>query len=211
MQTNIVLAGVGGQGILSIAVVIDTAAIAQGWYFKQAEVHGMSQRGGEVQSHLRISDQPIHSDLVPKGKGDLILSVEPLESLRYIDFLGPKGAVVTGVDAFVNIPNYPDRDKVIDAIGALPAHTLVPADKLARQAGSARAQNIVLLGAALPYLGMGEDKIVGAIRHAFERKGEKVLQTNMDALRLGKEAGEAYRAHVKAGVAPRAALEKLLG
>ncbi|MGI5862958.1 MAG: indolepyruvate oxidoreductase subunit beta [Myxococcales bacterium] len=207
METNIILAGVGGQGILSIAVVIDTAALEQGLYFKQAEVHGMSQRGGDVQSHLRISDKTIHSDLVPRGKADLVLSIEPLESLRYVEFLEPGGALVTGVDPFVNIGDYPELEKVLDAIASLSHHTLVHADRLAREAGSGRAQNMVLLGAACPFLGLEDERIVNAIRAAFERKGDKVLQTNIDAYRAGKAAGEAYRACVKAGIPVKAARE----
>ena len=95
MKKDIILAGVGGQGILSIATVIGQAALAEGWYLKQAEVHGMSQRGGEVQSHLRISTEPIWSDLIPQGKADIILSLEPLEALRYVPWLAPEGCVVT--------------------------------------------------------------------------------------------------------------------
>jgi indolepyruvate ferredoxin oxidoreductase beta subunit len=193
METNIILAGVGGQGIVSISYVIDMAAIGQGLNFKQAEVHGMSQRGGAVQSHLRVSDSPIHSDLVPKGRGTLILSVEPLESLRYVDYLMPKGTVVSSTDPFINIPDYGDVERVLDAIGALENHTLVPADRLARQAGSGRAQNMVLLGAASPYLGLREELLEKGIIEAFSKKGEKIQKVNVDAFRLGKAAGQTYR------------------
>jgi indolepyruvate ferredoxin oxidoreductase, beta subunit len=203
MQTNIILAGVGGQGIVSISYVIDMAATNQGLSFKQAEVHGMSQRGGAVMSHLRISDAPIHSDLVPKGRATLILSVEPLESLRYIDYLSPEGAVVCGVDPFVNIPDYPAIEQVLDTIATLPTHTLIASERLARQAGSARAQNIVLLGAASPYLGLNEPLLEQGILDAFAAKGEKIQKTNIDAFRAGKAAGEAYRACLSAGIASR--------
>ena len=205
METNIILAGVGGQGIVSISFVIDMAALKKGWHFKQAEVHGMSQRGGAVSSHLRLSDQPIHSDLVPRGKGTLVLAVEPLESLRYVEYLSPDGALVTGTDPFINIPNYGEVDPMLDAVAAVPTHTLIPADRLARQAGTAKAQNMVMLGAASPYLNLSEELLEQGIRDAFARKGEKVQNINVAAFRAGKAAGHAYRTLLAAGVASKEA------
>lgn len=205
METNIILCGVGGQGILSISVVIDMAALKHGLHFKQAEVHGMSQRGGEVVSHLRVADHPIHSDLVPKGAAGLVLSVEPMESLRYVDYLGPEGAVVSSVDPFVNINDYPDVAKVLDAISGLPTHILVAAESLAREAGTAKAANIVLLGAASPFIGLTDAVLEESIRELFARKGEKVQNTNIAAYRAGKAAGEAYRACLRAEIPSRAA------
>ncbi len=205
METNIILCGVGGQGILSISVVVDMAALEQGWHFKQAEVHGMSQRGGEVISHLRYADHPLHSDLVPRGAGTLVLSVEPLESLRYVDYLGPDGAVVSSVDPFVNVPNYPELGKVLDAISSLKTHVLIPAEGLAREAGTAKAANMVLLGAATPWLGIKDSVLEGCINQLFARKGEKVQKTNIDAFRAGKAACEGYRACLKAEIASRPA------
>jgi len=205
METNIILCGVGGQGILSISVVIDMAALATGLQFKQAEVHGMSQRGGEVISHLRVADHPVHSDLVPKGAGTLVLSVEPLESLRYVDFLAPEGAVVTAAEPFVNIPDYPETAQVLEAVSKLKTHVLVPADGLAREAGTAKAANMVLLGAASPYLGIADEVLEKAIAELFARKGEKVQTTNVAAFRAGKAAGAAYRECLKAELPSRAA------
>ncbi|MFH0901298.1 MAG: indolepyruvate oxidoreductase subunit beta [Pseudomonadota bacterium] len=199
MEANIILAGVGGQGILSISLVIDMAAVKQGLSFKQAEVHGMSQRGGAVQSHLRISGGTIYSDLVPKGRGTLVLAIEPLESLRYVEYLSPDGAVVSGVDPFVNIPNYPDVAGVLDAVASLPRSILVPAEKLARKAGNARAQNMVLLGAASPYIGLREEVLEDCIRIAFERKGQKIQDINVAAFRAGRDAGRAYLKHRTSG------------
>ena len=205
METNIILCGVGGQGILSISVAIDMAALSGGLQFKQAEVHGMSQRGGEVISHLRVADHPIHSDLVPKGAGTLVLSVEPLESLRYVDFLSPDGAVVAAAEPFVNIPDYPEVAGVLDAVSKLKNHVLIPADGLAREAGTAKAANMVLLGAASPFLGIQEESLEKAIEQLFARKGEKVQKTNVSAFRAGKAAGEAYRSCLKAEIPSRAA------
>ncbi len=200
METNLILAGVGGQGILSISVVIDMAALKLGWNFKQAEVHGMSQRGGEVHSHLRLSDRPIHSDLVPHGAATLVLSVEPMEALRYVDYLSPQGALVSSIEPFENISDYPQVEGLLEAIAALPNHTLIASEALAREAGSARAQNMVLLGAASPYLGIPEKVLEEGILELFARKGEKVQRTNIDAFRAGKAAGESYRACLAAGI-----------
>ena len=181
MKKDIILSGVGGQGILSIATVIGKAALKEGLYMKQAEVHGMSQRGGDVQSNLRISDQPIASDLIPSGKCDLIISLEPMEGLRYLPYLSPEGWLVTNETPFVNIPNYPEEDKVMAEINV---------DKVAKEVGSARVANIVLLGATIPFLGIDYEKVQDSIREIFLRKGEAIVEMNLKALAAGKEIAE---------------------
>lgn len=187
MKKDIILAGVGGQGILSIAAVIGFAAIDMGLYIKQAEVHGMSQRGGDVSSNLRISDREIFSDLIPQGQADLIISVEPMESLRYIPMLSPDGWLITNSEPFINIPNYPEIGKVHDAIRAFPRQVLMDADKMAKEINAAKSANMVILGAASPYLGIEYEKLEKAIRTIFGKKGEEVVQTNLKAMALGKE------------------------
>ena len=172
MKKDIILSGVGGQGILSIATVIGKAALKEGLYMKQAEVHGMSQRGGDVQSNLRISDKPIASDLIPSGKCDLIISLEPMEGLRYLPYLSPEGWLVTNETPFVNIPNYPEEDKVMAEINKLPHKIVLNVDKVAKEVGSARVANIVLLGATIPFLGIDYEKVQDSIREIFLRKGE---------------------------------------
>ena len=186
MKQDIILAGVGGQGILSIAFVIDNAALKQGLDFKQAEVHGMAQRGGAVQSHLRISDQPIYSDLIPKGVADMILSVEPMECVRYLDYLSPDGIVVTSRSPFVNIPDYPVIDDVLSAIETVTNGVIVDSEKLAKEAGSPKAQNMVMLGAASPHLILEEANLKDFIRVLFEPRGDKMVEMNMNAFDLGK-------------------------
>ncbi len=203
MDRNIILAGVGGQGILTIAYVLDHAASALGLQFKQAEVHGMAQRGGAVQSHLRISSRPIASDLVPLGRADMILSVEPLEALRYVHYLAPKGEVVTSLAPFVNIPDYPEPESVYARLEALPACVLVDSKALARKAGSSRAENVVMIGAAAPTLGFPTEVLETYITQLFAKKGDKVVETNLTAFRAGLAAGEAFRAAVARGMSPR--------
>ena len=189
-RQDIILAGVGGQGILSIAFVIDNAALKEGLNVKQAEVHGMAQRGGAVQSHLRLSSDRIWSDLIPKGGADLILSVEPLEALRYLDFLKPQGRIVTSSNPFINITDYPDQESVLARIREIPGSVVVDAEKLAKEAGSSRAQNTVMLGAAARHLIVAEDSLKDYIRVLFEKRGEKILLANMKAFELGGRAAE---------------------
>ncbi|MDD8030360.1 MAG: indolepyruvate oxidoreductase subunit beta [Acidobacteriota bacterium] len=189
-KQDIILAGVGGQGILSIAFVVDNAALKEGLNVKQAEVHGMAQRGGAVQSHLRLSSGRIWSDLIPRGGADLILSVEPLEALRYLDFLKPDGRIIASSNPFVNIPDYPDRDEVLAKIKKVPGSLVVDSEKLAKDAGNSRAQNTVMLGAASKHLIVSEEHLTDYIRVLFEQRGERILEANLKAFELGKAAAE---------------------
>jgi indolepyruvate ferredoxin oxidoreductase, beta subunit len=191
-KTDIILAGVGGQGILSVAATIGEAAVRCNLYLKQAETHGMSQRGGEVQSHLRISENPIASDLIPRGAADIILSSEPMESLRYLPYLNADGYLITSSNSFVNIPNYPDVDTIIARIKALPHYVLVDADELAKSAGSLRASNMVMLGAASPFLITPFEELENGVRAQFERKGADIVDLNLRALRAGREFAEEH-------------------
>lgn len=188
MKQDIILAGVGGQGILSIAYVIDNAALADGLFFKQAEVHGMAQRGGAVQSHMRLSDGTIWSDLIPKGEADMILSVEPLEALRYFDYLRPDGVVVTSSTPFRNIPDYPDIGRVLEAVRKAPRSVIVDSERLAQEAGTIKAQNIVLLGAAAAFLVLKEASLRATIDSLFRGRGMPVLEANLRAFELGRKA-----------------------
>ena len=190
MKKDIILSGVGGQGILSIATVIGKAALKAGLYMKQAEVHGMSQRGGDVQSNLRISDKPIASDLIPSGKCDLIISLEPMEGLRYLPYLSPDGWLVTNETPFINIPNYPDINLIMAGIDRLPNKVVINVDKVAKEIGSARVANIVLLGATIPFLGIDYELVQESIREIFERKGEAIVDLNLKALEAGKKIAE---------------------
>lgn len=190
MNIDIILSGVGGQGILTIATVIGEAALAEGLNIKQAEVHGMSQRGGDVQSNLRISSEPIWSDLIPRGKADVIISLEPLEALRYLPYLAQNGWVITSSTPFVNIGNYPQQQKIYDELGRLPNVVMLDIDSMAKDMGASRSANIVLLGAASPILGIAIDKLKRGVETIFARKGEQIVQTNLRALEAGAEAAQ---------------------
>ena len=186
MKKDIILAGVGGQGILSIATVIGEAALNEGLYLKQAEVHGMSQRGGDVQSNLRLSSEPIHSDLIAKGGADLIISLEPMEAVRYVQYLKPDGWIVTNEVPFLNIPNYPDIEEVLAHIRSHKNYVLLNCEELAKSVGApSQAANMVLLGAAIPMLGIEHDKMIAGISRVFARKGESIVNSNIAAVEAG--------------------------
>jgi len=187
MKKDIILAGVGGQGILSIAAIIGTAAVKAGYFLKQAEVHGMSQRGGDVQSNLRISNDPIASDLIPVGKADLIISVEPMEALRYIPMLSSEGWIITNTTPFINIPDYPSKEDLLKVIEEQHYHIKLDAESIAKEIGSVKCANVVILGAATPFLGLSYEQIEDAIRVMFGRKGEEIVNMNLAALKAGNE------------------------
>jgi len=190
MKKDIILAGVGGQGILTIATVIGYAAVKRDWYLKQAEVHGMSQRGGDVQSHLRLSSEPIWSDLIPYGKADMILSVEPMEALRYLPYMAHDGWLIANRTPFVNIAKYPDLETIYKHIQAIPNHVLIDADAIAKEVKANRSMNIVMIGAAIGHLGFTTEEIEDAINVIFNRKGEAIVEANLRALQAGITAGK---------------------
>lgn len=187
MKTDIVLAGVGGQGILSIATILGAAALKENLYIKQAEVHGMSQRGGDVQSNLRISSDPIASDLIPTGGADLVVSLEPMEALRYVQWLKPEGWIVTSTAPFINIPNYPEQNVIEKELTDWPNTVAFDMEEVAKEVATARSSNMVLLGAAAPFIDLEVEKIEDGIRTVFGAKGEKIVASNIAAFRAGLE------------------------
>ena len=186
MKLDIKLSGVGGQGILSIATVIGQAALTEGLYLKQAEVHGMSQRGGDVQSDLRLSTEPIYSDLIARGGVDLLISMEPMEALRYRSWLAPEGVIVTSSKPFVNIPNYPDEAAVLAELNAIPGVISLDIDEMARDAELPKSANMILLGLSAPHIPiLTADSLRDAIASIFSRKGDAIIEANLRAFNLG--------------------------
>ncbi len=185
MKTDIILAGVGGQGILSIATILGAAALTDNLYLKQAEVHGMSQRGGDVMSCLRLSSEPIASDLIPMGGADIIVSLEPMEALRYVQWLAPGGWIITNTVPFVNITNYPAEEQLTETLAKYPNVVAFDMDETAKEVATVRSSNMVLLGAAARFTGIPTDKIEDGIRTVFRAKGEKIVESNLAAFRAG--------------------------
>lgn len=190
MKNDIVIAGVGGQGILTIAAIVGHAAVANGMNVKQSEVHGMAQRGGAVLAHLRLSAETIFSDLVPKGRADVVLAVEPLEALRHIGFLAADGVLLANQIPVININDYPDQEMVLAELRQHPKNVVLNADQMAKEAGSARAMNMVMLGALSPFLDLPADSLTDMIKQAFARKGEKIVETNLAAFAAGQQAAK---------------------
>ncbi len=193
MKADIILAGVGGQGILSIATIIGYAALKKGLYLKQAEVHGMSQRGGDVQSHLRISDKPIYSDLVPFGQADMILSVEPMESLRYLPYLADAGWLITNTKPFVNIVKYPELETILEEIKKVKHNIAIDADDMAKSIKAPRSMNMIMMGAASIFLELSSELFEEGIKTVFASKGEEIVNVNLQAYNLGKEYSMSHK------------------
>jgi indolepyruvate ferredoxin oxidoreductase beta subunit len=189
MKKDIILAGVGGQGILTIATIIGDAAAAAGVNLKQAEVHGMSQRGGDVQSNLRLSTEAIYSDLIKQGAADMIISMEPMEALRYLPYLNKEGVVVTSSNAFKNIPNYPDEEALMAELKALPRTAILPIEDIAKENSVPKSANVVLLGMAAKYIEiLSPEQLRESIKRVFASKGEKIVEMNCQAFDLGLNA-----------------------
>lgn len=188
MHKNVILAGIGGQGILTLAAIVDHAAMQAGLQIKQAEVHGMSQRGGAVQSHVRIADKEIYSDLIPKGKAHLIVSLELMESLRYLPYLAEDGMIITATETVKNIPNYPEKEQIIQQIkDSRFKHIFVDARKIAEEAGSRRTENVVMIGLASEFIGIEQKQLQQSLKEFFADKGEEIVAVNLKAFELGQQ------------------------
>ena len=190
MKYDVILAGVGGQGVLSVATVIAQAAVNEGLQVRQSEVHGMAQRGGAVLAHLRISDKVIAGDLVPRGAASLILAMEPLESIRYAAWLSPDGTLVTAAEPFANIPNYPELSGIHDAIKKFPKHRIVQAAALAKETGLVRSVNMVMVGAASAFLPIAAKTLEATMEKMFAGKDPAAVEANKKAFTLGRNAAE---------------------
>ena len=191
MKQDIILSGVGGQGILSNATIIGEAATRSGLTLKQAEVHGMSQRGGDVQSNLRLSDEAISSDLIAMGTADMILSLEPMEALRYLPYLGKDGWIITSSAPFKNIPNYPEDEALMNELRSLPHVVMVDVERLAKEHQMPKCANVILLGAASRFLGiLTVEQLRDSIARVFASKGEAVVEMNKRAFDIGYAEAE---------------------
>ena len=188
MKKDIILCGVGGQGILSIATIIGEAATKAGLHLKQAEVHGMSQRGGSVVTYVRFGDK-VYSPIIDRGQADVIVSFEKLEAARYLEYLKPEGTILTNTQEMDPMPvitgaaKYPERliERMQEAGAKVDAMDCLA---LAEEAGSAKAVNIVLMGRLSTYFPeIPEVKWIEAIEACVP---PKFLELNKKAFALGR-------------------------
>jgi indolepyruvate ferredoxin oxidoreductase beta subunit len=187
---NILLSGVGGQGVILASRILSEAALVQGLDVKQSEVHGMSQRGGSVVSHVRIGNA-VHSPIVPEGQCDILVGFEPLEGLRHAHTVRDGGTLIYSVDRInpstvsAGFAQYPE-----DIAARLAAYKIktvpVPAGELAQQAGDRRSANVVLVGALSRHVDFSEDVWQKALEASIPAK---ILALNREAFRLGRDLG----------------------
>ncbi|NTU59436.1 MAG: indolepyruvate oxidoreductase subunit beta [Deltaproteobacteria bacterium] len=187
---NILLSGVGGQGVILASKILSEAALVEGLDIKQSEVHGMSQRGGSVVSHVRIGDA-VHSPLVPEGQCDLLAGFEPLEALRFAHWVRPEGLIVYSVDRInpstvsAGFAQYPaDLEEQLKAFPC--KKVAVPAGDLAEKAGNRKSANVVLVGALAGHLSFSDETWQKAVSASVP---PKLLKLNLEAFELGRKAG----------------------
>ena len=188
METfGVFLAGVGGQGIILASEIISTAACLAGLDVKQSEVHGMSQRGGSVVGHVKFGTR-VASPLIAEGEADVLLSFEKLEALRHINFLKPTGKVISSdleilpATVLSGAAEYP-RDIWEQIRKIIPDALLISAEELAKQAGSIKSANVVLIGALSPFLPFDEPIWIEAVKKCVP---QKTIDTNLKAFELGR-------------------------
>ncbi len=203
MNYDLVVCGVGGQGVLTIAAVIDRAIHEAGLYLKQSEVHGMAQRGGAVSAFVRISDQPVASDLIAEGTASMVLSVEPMEALRYTNLLRPDGCIVSDITPMENVAVYPKHDALYQVLFSAPRVVAINGTRLALKAGSIKVQNVVVLGAAASFLPLPPELLEAQLALLFAPKGERIVKANLNAFRIGDAASRFSATLSAAGVAPQ--------
>lgn len=187
MKYDVIISGVGGQGILAIATVLGRACLLHGLNIKQAEVHGMAQRGGAVQSHFRMSTSDIHSDVIAKNSADMILSMEPMESLRYLPWISKDGWLVTNSEAVINIPDYPNMDEVNSEIAKIENNLVFDGTSIAKEFGSSKGLNMAMLGAASAFIDIPEELFIKAIKDQFASKREDIIEGNVNTFVKARE------------------------
>jgi indolepyruvate ferredoxin oxidoreductase beta subunit len=188
--TNLIVAGVGGQGVILATEILGNAAIKENFDVVISEIHGMAQRGGAVVSHARIG-RKVYSPTVLEGSADAILGFEPVEVLRSLRYASDRTRIVTSKRCIIppsvsmGIAEYPSLEQTVETYRRFTQHiTLIDALRLAEQAGSARTQNIVLVGAlaATGVLPFKNDTLKTCIQ---ERVPRKYLEANLKAFDLG--------------------------
>jgi len=187
-ECDIVIVGVGGQGVILISDVIGRAAVKAGKPVRGAETHGMAQRGGSVINHTRIGCE--YSPLVPSGGADVLLSLEPAEALRFGHFLSPEGIALINTTPVLPVTvttgkaGYPALEEILPLLSkSCQQVRVIDATALARQAGTAQAMNVVMLGALSRFIPLPEEVLLEALSQVVPAR---YLEANLRAFQLGK-------------------------
>ena len=201
MEYQIFLAGVGGQGILSVTDILCNAAIDLGFKVRGSETHGMSQRGGSVFSNVRFGN--IYSPLIMERDSDVLIGFEPTETLRYARYVKPTGIILVNAHPIPS-PNftlskssYPEINSILTALKTYSPNVIpINATKIASSLGMPIVQNIVMLGAlsAITGLPLKEESLISALKKQFKPKH---FNLNLKAFKLGKEACDTKNANIK--------------
>lgn len=184
---GLVVAGVGGQGALTIAQIILGAAWMDGYHVLQSEVHGMSQRGGEVSAHIIFSKDPVMSPTIEEGDADLLLGLEPLETLRHLTYLKKEANIITSITTIENMENYPTSKKILNLLKSIDGVIMIDSDLIAEEIHFSHGGNITLLGYASNYLPVNGEVWDKAIKERFKNKGNKIVDKNLLAFKTGKK------------------------
>lgn len=190
MTKNILLSGVGGQGTITAAKMLTFGLMEAGYDVKMSEIHGMSQRGGDVVSQVRYSKEKVYSPVIEKGTADIIVSFEEMEALRTLDYLKPDGAVVVNTERIPSMTVLTGAEEyatdIIEEIekAADRVHTM-DASKMAADLGNVKAANVILLGALVKLMGLDDINWEDIIRKNVK---EKFIDLNLKAFKVGAEA-----------------------
>ena len=183
---GIVLSGVGGQGVLSLAQIVLEALRRSGFHALQSEIHGMSQRGGSVHAQVCFSEVPLTSPIIDEGCAELLIALEPLEALRYVAMLRMDGHLVVSEEPQVNMEGYPPLDDVYAALKAVRGAHLLDTEDLARRLNHRQAGGMALLGMASRHLPVPEATWHAVITERFEAKGARIIEKNLEAFEAGR-------------------------
>jgi len=188
---SVIIAGVGGQGAITVAQLVLGAAWKSGYYVLQSEVHGMSQRGGEVNAQIIFDKVPVTSPVVTQGEADLLIGIEPLETLRYLSQMSKDANIIASSEPVINMDNYPKIEIILEKIKSVEGAVLIDTLKAAKELNNKHAGNICILGAASKFLPIDNEVWEAVIRERFESKGEEVVMSNIKAFQYGKKFTEA--------------------
>jgi indolepyruvate ferredoxin oxidoreductase beta subunit len=188
---DLLITGVGGQGAILASDIIGKAAVVAGLPIRAAETHGMAQRGGSVVNHIRIGEE--FGSLIPKKGADLMLALEPMEAVRYIDFLKDGAVVIVNTQPVLpvtvtsGLARYPDISEILDVLSEKYIVKAFNADELAFEAGNRLAMNVAMVGAVSGYLPIPKETLLESIKSLVP---QKTIEVNVRAFEMGRRKVE---------------------